>query len=66
VNPSWGIFRPVAMIPGGFRVDLRALPAPILSLFVEANARLRGAWTLSERLLEIIRLFSAYEHECHT
>jgi len=54
------------MIPGGFRVDLRALPAPILSLFVEANARLRGAWTLSERLLEIIRLFSAYEHECHT
>ena len=54
------------MIPGGFRVDLRAIPAPILTLFVEANATLRGAWTLGDRLLEIIRLYSAFEHECHT
>ncbi len=54
------------MNPGGFRIDLGALPVPIITLFIEANAKLRGAWTLSDRLLEIIRLFSAYEHQCHT
>ena len=54
------------MQPGGFRVSLAALPRPILMLFVEANATLRGAWTLGPRLLEIIRLYSAFEHECHT
>ena len=54
------------MNPGGFRVDFSALPIPIVTMFIEANTTLRGAWTLSERLLEIIRLFSAYEHQCHT
>ncbi|MBW2273969.1 MAG: hypothetical protein JRG96_11910 [Deltaproteobacteria bacterium] len=54
------------MKPGGFRVDLGALPTPILTLFIQANLALRQSWTLSDRLLEIIRLFSAYEHECHT
>jgi hypothetical protein len=54
------------MIPGGFRLDLAKIPGPILGMFVAANRTLRGSWTLSERLLEIIRLFSAFEHECHT
>lgn len=54
------------MTPGGFRLDLSRIPGPILGMFVAANAALRGAWTLSERTLEIIRLFSAFEHECHT
>ena len=54
------------MTPGGFRLDLSKIPGPILGMFVAANRTLRGSWTLSERLLEIIRLFSAFEHECHT
>jgi len=54
------------MKPGGFRVDLGALPLPILTLFIEANTTLRRSWALGDRLLEIIRLFSAYEHQCHT
>jgi len=54
------------MHPGGFRIDLGAVPGPILAMFVGANAALRGAWTLPERLREIIRLYSAFEHECHT
>ncbi len=54
------------MNPGGFRVALGAMPAPILTLFIEANATLRRSWTLGDRLLEIVRLFSAYEHQCHT
>ncbi len=54
------------MIPGGFRVNLGALPRPILGLFVEANRTLRAAWTLDARLLELIRLHSAFEHACHT
>ncbi len=54
------------MNPGGFRIELAGVPGPILGMFVEANAALRGAWTLDERLLEVIRLFSAFEHQCHT
>jgi hypothetical protein len=54
------------MNPGGFRIDPGAMPPSILAMFVEANATLRAAWTLGDRLLEIIRLYSAFEHECHT
>ncbi len=54
------------MNPGGFRIDLGAVPGPIVAMFVTANAALRSAWTLSERLREIIRLYSAFEHQCHT
>ena len=54
------------MNPGEFRIDLRAVPGPIVAMFTTANAALRGAWTLSERLREIIRLYSASEHQCHT
>jgi len=54
------------MNPGGFRIDLAKVPGPILALFITANTALRGAWTLSERLREIIRLYSASEHQCHT
>jgi len=54
------------MHPGGFRLDLSKIPGPILGMFVAANQTLRSAWTLSDRILEIIRLFSAFEHECHT
>ena len=54
------------MNPGGFRIDLRSVPGPILALWSEANAALRGSWTLPERLREIIRLWSANEHQCHT
>jgi len=54
------------MHPGGFRIDLATVPGPILGMFVSANAALRGSWTLSERLRELIRLFSAYENQCHT
>ena len=54
------------MLPGGFRIDLAAVPGPILAMFVTANATLRGAWTMSERLRELIRLYSAFEHQCHT
>ncbi|MEM7412047.1 MAG: hypothetical protein AAF430_17600 [Myxococcota bacterium] len=54
------------MTPGGFRIDLARIPGPILGLFTAANQTLRAAWTLPERLREIIRLYSAYEHQCHT
>ena len=54
------------MTPGGFRLDLRRIPGPILGMFVSANQTLRSAWTLGERLREIIRLYSAFEQECHT
>jgi hypothetical protein len=54
------------MNPGGFRINLRTVPGPILGLFTEANTTLRSAWTLSERLREIIRLYSANQHQCHT
>lgn len=54
------------MNPGGFRIDLTKVPAPILAMFSEINATLRGAWTLSERTREIIRLYSAFENQCHT
>ena len=54
------------MRPGGFRIDLSKVPGPILAMSVQNNAALRGAWTLGERLREIIRLYSAFEHECHT
>ena len=54
------------MNPGGFRIDLSKVPGPIVGMFTQANAALRGSWTLSERLREIIRLHSAFEHECHT
>jgi hypothetical protein len=52
--------------PGGFRIDPAAIPGPILAMFTAANVTLRSEWTLSERLLEIVRLFSAFENECHT
>lgn len=48
------------------RIDFAKLPPGILSMFIQANSALRESWTLSERLLEIIRLHSAFEHECHT
>jgi len=35
-------------------------------MFTVANTSLRQGWTLGERLREIIRLRSAFEHECHT
>lgn len=54
------------MRPGGFRLDLSKIPPPILGLFVTANQTLRAAWTLPERTLELVRLHSAFEHECHT
>ena len=54
------------MNPGGFRIELTGVPGPILAMFVQANAALRGAWSLDARLLEVIRLYSAFEHECHT
>ena len=54
------------MQPGGFRLDLSTIPGPILGMFVAANQTLRAAWTLPERTLELIRLHSAFEHECHT
>lgn len=54
------------MNPGGFRIDLGRVPGPILGLFVTANTALRASWTLGERLREMIRLHSAFEHECHT
>jgi hypothetical protein len=55
-----------SMYPGGFRIDPTRVPGPIAAMFIAANAALRGAWTLSERLREVIRLYSAFEHECHT
>lgn len=54
------------MNAGGFRIDLGAVPVPILAMFTTANATLRTHWTLGERLREIIRLYSAFENECHT
>ena len=54
------------MQAGGFRIDLSRVPVPIAAMFTVANASLREAWTLGERLREIIRLRSAFEHECHT
>jgi len=54
------------MHPGGFRIDLSKVPGPIVAMSVQNNAALRGAWTLSERIREIIRLFSAFEHGCHS
>ncbi|MFP6655961.1 MAG: hypothetical protein VCB25_10050 [Myxococcota bacterium] len=54
------------MNPGGFRIDLSGVPGPILAMTAQASAALREAWTLDERLLELIRLFSAFEHQCHT
>jgi hypothetical protein len=54
------------MNPGGFRIDLSTVPGPIVGLWTAANAMLRGAWTMSERLRELIRLHSAFEHQCHT
>ncbi len=54
------------MNPGGFRIDLATVPGAIVSMFVTANAALRGAWSLGDRLREIIRLYSAFEHQCHT
>jgi alkylhydroperoxidase family enzyme len=52
--------------PGGFRIDPATVPGPILLMFHTANATLRSSWTLPERLREIIRLRSAFEHDCHT
>ena len=54
------------MNPGGFRIDLRSVPGPILAMFTAANSALRGSWTLGDRLREIVRLYSAFEHQCHT
>lgn len=54
------------MRPGGFRIDLSTVPSPILLMFSEAHQTLRRNWTLPIRLLEIIRLYSAFEHDCHT
>ena len=54
------------MNPGGFRIDLSRVPGPILGMFTATNATLRSAWTLSERIREIIRLYSAVENDCHT
>ena len=54
------------MNPGGFRIDMGALPGSIGEMFITANTALRGGWTLGERLREIIRLYSAFEHQCHT
>ena len=54
------------MHPGGFRIDPARVPAPIAAMFITANATLRGAWTLNERLRELIRLYSASEQQCHT
>ena len=54
------------MNPGGFRIDMSRVPVPILGMFTAANASLRAGWTLPERLREIIRLRSAFEHQCHT
>lgn len=54
------------MNPGGFRIDLSQTPGPILGMFIASNTALRGSWTMSERLRELVRLFSAYEHQCHT
>ncbi len=54
------------MTPGGFRIDLAAVPVPVLMLFVAAIDTLRSEWTMSPRLLEIVRLASAFEHDCHT
>jgi hypothetical protein len=58
--------RGVCMNPGGFRIDLSKVPAPMLGMFSEINATFRSAWTLSERTREIIRLYSAFENQCHT
>lgn len=55
-----------AVQPGGFRVDPANVPAPILMMFHAADETLRGSWTLPERLRELIRLHSAFEHDCHT
>ena len=54
------------MTPGGFRIDLATVPLPILTMWMDANTALRGSWTLGERLREIIRLWSAAHHGCHT
>ena len=54
------------MNPGGFRIDLSKVPAAMLGMFSELNATFRGAWTLPERTREIIRLYSAFENQCHT
>ena len=43
-----------------------ALIGSIAGMFTVANASLREGWTLGDRLREIIRLRSAFEHECHT
>ena len=51
------------MNPGGFRIDLSKVPGPIVGMFITANAALRAAWTMNERLRELIRLHSAFEHE---
>ena len=61
-----GVAARAEMNPGGFRSDMTRSPGPILGMFVTANAALRGAWTPSERLRELVRLYSAFEHECHT
>ena len=54
------------MNPGGFRIDMAKVPVSIAAMFTMANAALRSGWTLGDRLREIIRLHSAFEHECHT
>ena len=54
------------MQPGGFRIGLEGIPAPILMMFSQAHEALRQHWTLSMRALEIIRLHSAFQHDCHT
>jgi hypothetical protein len=54
------------MNPGEPRVDLTAIPTPIRQMLSEATAALRGAWTLCERTLEVIRLYSANENQCRT
>jgi hypothetical protein len=51
---------------GDLRVDLRQVPGPIAGMFLAANQTLRDQWTLSERLREIVRLYSAFENDCHT
>ena len=48
------------------RVDVTRIPGPIMGMFLQQNATLRGSWTLGERIRELIRLYSANEQRCLT
>ena len=48
------------------RVDASRIPGAIMAMFPAQNAALRSAWTLSERIRELIRLYSANEQRCLT